>query len=117
MSFLQKLQKTALQEAPAKFQGAKLQKSSGGFQKNGAKLILYLYFEAKCLARKLKKRLLEGRNLNLPYSPNHRVERNKALSRGRKNPQLYFKVGEERDLFIRYLIKVCQHQLSTYLGV
>jgi hypothetical protein len=44
MSFLQKLQKTALQEAPAKFQGAKLQKSSGGFQKNGAKLILYLYF-------------------------------------------------------------------------
>jgi hypothetical protein len=60
MSFLQKLQKTASQEAPAKFQGAKLQKSSGGFQKNDAKLILYLYFEAKCFGRKLKKRLLEG---------------------------------------------------------
>ena len=70
MSFLQKLQKTALQEAPAKFQGAKLQKSSGGFQKNGAKLIQHLYFWQNALVENLKSGYWKDETLTKPISPN-----------------------------------------------
>ena len=83
-------------QTKAKFQGTKLQKSRGAFQKNGAKLNQHLYFLAKCLGRQQKTSLARQQTQVLTKFRYCRAGRNRVVSRGRKIPNLHVQVGEDR---------------------